>query len=945
MGLFNSLRSKIAGAPLPTTRHGFASITRKLVNDTISKEDLNSYMCPCKKHAWLGRNAAVPSACPECEQQRYIGQADRAQLRFLTQDVRAVVISLFERLLTASHLDDHVNGTSNDDTVICSVWDTDMWRNVDAGRVKGLETFGNNPFNLRLQLGTDGVQAFSGNWGNAHTFWPIIFSILNVNASLRNKEDFLIYLGSSVGATPSAEEYVVIMLPVLAWFDRIFFQEGLLVQNKKTLTEMMIKAIVYRTGQDGQGISKLYCRKQGGYCACVWCLMRNMQVCTDTGEWVMVTGSARRLLTKDSMFFHLRSTVTTENNNVWNAPETKPAPKLKDTPYLVGQMEAIRNILARKDLPGTAVQQEKEKQRLIEAIQNVSGVLSETDVFTEAFKLYWLNIDGPSRGPVWDLMHIVNNIGVLFIDMIWGSGLITGLSDDQVPKYVLTTPQRQVLAQRAKSMRFPTEINGPTIKKMLTEGKGGKSIDRMHLLASYIFPFAIVGLIPDTPSGEGIFSMFETICDVIGRYTSTTWPKDIKKGPTHEVNIISRDGTVLFERHAHASHRGRGLQVHLLTHGVERGVLVNGPPVECWQFGAERDMGRRKRTIHLRRAPEANLHNTVARNTAVDFYLLRSPTVQETMTHWIQHLRKQEESGVLLSGGHVVLRGEVSTKKKAIILEDNEADLVWRFILSRRPLLRSLYTEFIGGGWDDGGDTSFAQWLSAKDDNGDLPDACKQYLDCELPTVARTFTHSIVGGLSFRIQSRDVRHTTFDCGVMVNSDRISPHATPSGALPSATKLGSTEGKFSYGEIVKTILVEDFCGDGLTYCVAFVSWYNNIKQYDKLGLASMELAKHVNNGGETTWKAPKSHMSCIDLHDIHCKFFYGDLDLNANGSLRVPQHNASTTPTGIPARRARILLPMRRFHSPQSPPLGVERLRQPGDNSSDGGGVADDEDGE
>lgn len=157
----------------------------------------------------------------------------------------------------------------------------------------------------------------------------------------------------------------------------------------------------------------------------------------------------------------------------------------------------------------------------------------------------------------------------------------------------------------------------------------------------------------------------------------------------------------------------------------------------------------------------------------------------------------------------------------------------------------------------------------------DLPQCAIPFLDCEPPTSARQFTHAFVEGLSLRVQARDRKHKTFDCGVMVNANCFTDatSALPGGQTPSSVATGVNADAYCYGEILKIFYIEDFFG--LNYPIALVSWYHSLEKFDKLGLASVELVKHVSNNGTTSWAVPHSpNTSCIDLRDISSKFFTG-----------------------------------------------------------------------
>jgi hypothetical protein len=256
--------------------------------------------------------------------------------------VSAQIIALCEDRALAAALLDHIRKNNGDDDVICSMWDTDLWQNISNGRIESLREFASSAYNMRLQFGSDGVEAFSGRWGPPKSFWPVLLSILNLSAQVRNKPEYTLYLGSSVGKAPSNETYPVIMLPVLKWMNKVLFVEGIRVYNAWTKTHMVIRSIIYRTGQDGQGISKLHSRKQGGYCSCVWCVLRNVSVTGEDGQTFSVAGSARRSLTKDSTLYDMRQEITTDANGApclpWLTTELRPPPMLKTTKYLAAQM-------------------------------------------------------------------------------------------------------------------------------------------------------------------------------------------------------------------------------------------------------------------------------------------------------------------------------------------------------------------------------------------------------------------------------------------------------------------------------------------------------------------------------------------------------------------------------------------------------------------------------
>ena len=110
MHLFNVLRDGVPGELLPTRRQE----TNKNVNRLLKvlSPDLNVYICPCTKHAWMGFE--VSAVCPCCKAARVVAGKDTAVRRFVVHCLRTQLLHFFGDPDLAKHAADHVGERSTD---------------------------------------------------------------------------------------------------------------------------------------------------------------------------------------------------------------------------------------------------------------------------------------------------------------------------------------------------------------------------------------------------------------------------------------------------------------------------------------------------------------------------------------------------------------------------------------------------------------------------------------------------------------------------------------------------------------------------------------------------------------------------------------------------------------------------------------------------------------
>lgn len=484
LDMLDCVNALLAGVPSAAS----VCVDRKAVDRLFEKivgSGLRLYLCTaCRAHVFVGEGS---TDCVTCDAPR-----DRATLAYLFFDIEAQLAVMFGRDSFGKDMQDHVHLNTRDGDTFATAYDHSLW--TDMEKIKGLEAFGTEPRHGRMQWGADGVDMFSGSWAT-YSVWPEILSFLNIRPEVRFKRENILLLGVTCGS-PGIAEFRVIQTAVNRYVHDLLCVRGVVVRDASAGNEEFVfKAMIYRTGQDGQGIAKAHYRKQGGYCFCYWCFALARKI-----HGSLVIDGYRRWLTTDCEFYDWKH--TPPEGGPWSGPELRGPPLLKTQEVYEAVFARPRAEEERAD--GAAAAGSDNDSSSSSSSSSDSGPADVAGAETSGIRgksgfraglPYWRALRGDERSAAPDLMHICVNVMSHLINMIHGEGLP---DDEPVPSYVLDKMSLRVAFARLQSLKPPPGVSD-MVRFMLGKKRKGvpKSIDKIHFAILHLLPFAIKGLMPD----------------------------------------------------------------------------------------------------------------------------------------------------------------------------------------------------------------------------------------------------------------------------------------------------------------------------------------------------------------------------------------------------------------------------------------------------------------
>jgi hypothetical protein len=259
--------------------------------------------------------------------------------------------------------------------------------------------------------------------------------------------------------------------------------------------------------------------QQGGDCCCYFCTFRlqvykhtytakgdNGVVSTIRKDYKVADGNRRFTIPTDAAY-EARECEDDMAGAEWEEEEHRDPPQMKTQTYVESQLALLARAEKRLRVIATSLdpgqppippQMRKElKAQMAEQKAIIEGVVTLTGIQgMSAFRNvlpYWREICGDENGMCWDLMHILNNVGRLLLDMLHGKSIPDG---DKIPAYSLSADGLAEVADRLKTVRLCSGLQQGVLN-LVRSGKGGDTSDIIRMMSSYVLPFAIYGLMPD----------------------------------------------------------------------------------------------------------------------------------------------------------------------------------------------------------------------------------------------------------------------------------------------------------------------------------------------------------------------------------------------------------------------------------------------------------------